>query len=206
VDHIEVVAQDVYRFVSQRVANSADAADISQEVLTIACANLDTFASARNDGGLFAIAHRLIVDYYRARNQTDFVTIDPARSNERESALRIPPDSIVANCDLRRRVTNWLRRCDQVLEPAQQVAVLLADIYGYADKESAAMLGMSLSSFKMLLHTARARLKTFEGHAERSRVAVRRSRIGVVCHIDTTSLRRLRESLVNGLQLAMLPA
>ena len=83
-------------------------------------------------------------------------------------------------------------------------AVLLSDIYGYADKDSAAMLGMTVSSFKMLLHTSRARLEMFEGRAGRSRVAVRRSRIGVACHIHATKLRRLREYLVSGLQLAML--
>jgi len=199
VDHIELVAEDVHRFVSQCVANRADAADISQEVLTIACANVETFTDE-----LIAIARRLIVDYHRTRNQVDFVTIDPVESNERESALRIPADSVVARYDVRRRVANWLRRCSQVLEPGQQVAVLLADIYGYADKDSAAMLGMSLPSFKTLLHTSRARLKTFESHVGRSRVAVRRSRIGVVCHIHATQLRRLRGNLVNNLRLAML--
>lgn len=202
-DHIELVAEDVHRFVSRHVANSADAADISQEVLTIACANVRT-VTEDDTGCLFAIARRLIADYDRARNQVDFVTIDPAVRSERESALRVPPDSVVARFDVRRRVARWLRRCDQLLEPGQQVAVLLADIYGYADKDSAEMLGMSLASFKMLLHRSRERLKTFEGHAGRSRVAIRRPRIGVACHIDTTKLRRLRRYLVNGVVLALL--
>jgi DNA-directed RNA polymerase specialized sigma24 family protein len=204
VEHVELVAEDVHRFVSQHVANDDDADDISQEVLAIACAQLRTFAGEHNDGCLFAIARQLIGDYDRARSQIDFVAIDPATGNERESALRVPPDSVVATYDIRRRVTNWLRQCEQLLEPAQQVAVLLADIYGYADKDSAVMLAMSVPSFKTLLHTSRARLKTFEGHSARSRVAVRKSRIGVVCHIDAARLQRLREFLVNGLQLAML--
>src|SRR5262249_17817875 len=88
VDHIELVAEDVHRFVSRHVANCADAADISQEVLTIACANLDTYTE-HNDG-LFAIARRLIGDYDRANHQVDFVTIDPAVRSEKESALRVP--------------------------------------------------------------------------------------------------------------------
>jgi DNA-directed RNA polymerase specialized sigma24 family protein len=204
VEHIEAVAEDVHRFVSRRVANCDDAADISQEVLTIACANVSAFAGELNDECLFAIARGLIVDYDRTRNQIDFVAIDPAVCSERESALRIPPDSVVAACDIRRRVNSWLCRCDQVLEPGQQVAVLLADIYGYADKDSAAMLGMSVSSFKTLLHTSRARLKTFEGRSGGSLAAIRKSRIGVVCHIDTTRLQQLRDHLVNGLRLAML--
>jgi DNA-directed RNA polymerase specialized sigma24 family protein len=201
-EHIEVVAEDVHRFVSRHVANYDDAADISQEVLTIACASVRTSAGEHNDECLYAIARELIVDYDRARSQVDFVAIDPA-DDECESALRIPPDSVVATCDMRRRVATWLRRCRQVLEPSQQVAVLLADIYGYADKDSAAMLGMSVPSFKILLHSSRTRLKTFEAHTGRSRVAVRKPRVGVVCHIDAIRLRKLRDHLVNGLRLAM---
>ena len=201
-DQIEAIAEDVHRFVARHVANSDDAADISQEVMTIACANVRTFTE-QVDGYLFATAKRLIDDYHQHRREVDFVAIDPAGSGEQESALRVQPDS-VARVDVRRRVINWLRRCNQVLEPGQQVAVLLADIYGYADKDSAAMLGMSLPSFKTLLHTARTRLKTFDDHLGRSRVAVRRSRIGVVCHIQSTKLYRLREYLVNGLRVAML--
>jgi DNA-directed RNA polymerase specialized sigma24 family protein len=204
VDHIEVIAEDVHNFVSRRIANGADADDISQEALTIACATVSTIAGEHIDLCVFAIAQRLIADYEHARAAVDFVAIDPAVRDEKESALQVPPDSIVARFDLRRRISDWLRRCNQVLQPGQQVAVLLADIYGYADKDSAAMLGMSVPSFKALLHSSRARLKAFEGHASRSRVAVRRARIGVVCHIDTTRLRRLREYLVHGLQLAML--
>jgi len=201
-EHIEVVAEDVHRFVSRHVANYDDAADISQDVLTIACANVRTFAGEHNDECLYAIARELIVDYERTRNQVDFVAIEPA-GDERESALRVPPDSVVATCDMRRRVSTWLRQCMQVLEAGQQVAVLLADIYGYADKDSAAMLGMSVPSFKILLHSSRTRLKTFEAHTGRSRVAVRKSRVGVVCHIDAERLRKLRDHLVNGLRLAM---
>ncbi|HXI30822.1 MAG TPA: RNA polymerase sigma factor [Vicinamibacterales bacterium] len=202
-EHIELVAEDVHRFVSRHVANSDDAADISQDVMAIACANVGTFTE-HVDGYLFAIARRLIADYEQARAQVDFVAIEPAGSSERESALRVPPDSVVATLDVRRRVRDWLRRCSQVLEPGQQVAVLLADMYGYEDKDSAAMLGMTVPSFKTLLHRSRARLKAFEGHVGRSRVAVRKSRIGVVCHIPAARLRRLRAYLLNDVQLAML--
>lgn len=201
-EHIEVVAEDVHRFVSQHVTNDDDAADISQDVLTIACANVRTFAGQHNDECLYAIARELIGDYDRARSQIDLVAID-ADDDERESALRVPPDSIVATCDMRRRVQTWLRRCKQMLEPSQQVAVLLADIYGYADKDSAAMLGMSVPSFKILLHSSRTRLKTFEAHTGRTSVRVRKPRVGVVCHIDAVRLRKLRDHLVNGVRLAM---
>jgi len=200
-DPIEAVARDIHEFVSARIPNCADAADIAQEVLTIACSDADKLARRRN--ALFAIAQKAIDDYYLTHDVFEFVRIDAARPNNQESALQVPPESVVAGFEV---VSDWLRRCDQALEPSQQVAVLLADNYGYADKESATMLGMTLSSFKMLLHTARYRLQTFQGDAGRTPAAIRRARIGVVCHVDWAELRRLRESLVDGLYRAALAA
>jgi len=201
-DHIEAVARSIHEFVSARIPNCADAADIAQEVLTIACSDADKLARRKGDA-LFAIAQKAIDDYYLTHDVFEFVRIDAARPNHQESALQVPPESVVAGFEV---VTDWLRRCDQALEPSQQVAVLLADNYGYADKESATMLGMTLSSFKMLLHTARYRLQTFQGDAGRTPAAIRRARIGVVCHVDWAELRRLRESLVDGLHRAALAA
>jgi len=205
-DHIEEVAKHIHEFVSERIPNEADADDIAQEVLTIACSDLDKLARRRNGAALFAIAQKAIANYYHPHHAFEFVRIDAVRSNEQESALHVSPESVVAGCDVSGRITDWLRRCEQALEPAQQVAVLLADVYGYADKESASMLGMSVASFKMLLHTARYRLRTFHGDVDRIPAAIRRARIGVVCHVDWAELRRLRESLVDGLYRAVLPA
>ena len=202
-DYIEAVARDIHEFVSERIPNCEDAADIAQEVLTIACSAPDKLARGRNGDALFAIAQRVIADYYHTLHLREFVRIDAARPNEHESALQVPPESVAAGCDVGGRIADWLHRCDQALEPAQQVAVLLADVYGYADKESATMLGMSVASFKLLLHTARYRLRTFRGDVGRTPAAIRRARIGVVCHVDWAELTRLRESLVDGLYRAV---
>jgi len=206
VNHIEEVARDIHEFVSERIPNCEDAADVAQEVLTIACSDVDKLARRRNGDALFAIAQKAIAAYYDARHAFEFVTIDAARTSRQEAALQVPPESVFAGCDAGEQITGWLRRCDQALEPAQQVAVLLADVYGHADKESATMLGMSVASFKLLLHTARYRLRTFQGDAGRTPAAIRHARIGVVCHVDSAKLRQLRQSLVDGMYRAVLAA
>jgi RNA polymerase sigma-70 factor (ECF subfamily) len=203
VDQIELAAGEIHRFVSQRVANRADAADIAQETLLIACAKLHTFRGDQIRGWLFAIAGNLIVDYDRARTQIHLIAMDPAADDEKESALQIPAEAVVAKCDFRRRLNGWLRRCDQLLAPGQQVAVLLADIYDYCDKESAAMLKMSVPSFKLMLHRSRARLREFETVAAAAPVAVRKPRAGVVCHLNAIELGSLRRTLVDGIRRAM---
>ncbi|HJZ78656.1 MAG TPA: sigma-70 family RNA polymerase sigma factor [Vicinamibacterales bacterium] len=197
---IERAAGDVHRFVSQRVANRADAADISQETLLVACAKLHTFRGEQIHGWLFAIARRLIVDYYRARTQVNLVAMDVAADSSTEPALRTPPDAVLATCDFRQRLNGWFDRCDRLLRPGEQVAVMLADVYEYRDKDSAAMLRMSVPSFKLLLHRSRARLRELETAA--SPVGVGTPNIGVICHLSAAELRGLRQNLLHGIRLA----
>lgn len=152
---IERASPDVHRFVLQRVANRADAADISQEALLIACSKLATFRGDNLNAWLFAIARNLIIDYYRSQGRFTFVAVTPAEG-ETEPALQIPHDSVLAECEFRQRLSSWLECCTTSLDLEEQVAVLQSDVYDYRDKDSAAMLGMSVASFKLLLHGARA--------------------------------------------------
>ena len=198
---IELAAVDVHRFVAQHVANRADAADIAQETLLAAWATVPEVRGAPVDEWLFAIARKRIADYDRGRDRICLVAIDSARDTE--TALQIGADAVVARCECHRRVDGWLRRCAQLLRPGQQVAVILADVYEYGDKDSAAMLRMSVPSFKLLLHRSRARLNAF-GAATSSRVGVRMRKDGVVSHLDAAELRRLRRHLLNGIRLVTL--
>ena len=196
---IELAAADVHRFVAQRVANRADAADIAQETLLAGWAKFDTVRAEPVDAWLFAIARKHVADYDRARNRIRLVAIDAATARHTKAALQIGADVVVARCECRRRVDGWLRRCAHLLRPGQQVAVMLAAVYEYGDKDSAAMLRMSVPSFKLLLHRSRARLNAF-GTATASRVGVRMRSDGVVSHLDAAELRRLRQHLMKGIR------
>jgi RNA polymerase sigma-70 factor (ECF subfamily) len=210
---IERASADVHRFVSQRVANRADAADISQETLLAACAKLSTFRGENLNAWLYAIARNLIIDYYRSQGRFQFVTVEPAPAGEVEPALQVPRDSVLAECEFRQRLNAWLDSCARGLDLDQQVAVLQSDIYDYRDKDSAAMLRMSVPSFKLLLHSARARLKEIGSAGRHERIstrggdmpappAQRRYRLGVSCHLGATELAALQRKLMDGLKLA----
>lgn len=213
---IEASAADVQRFVARRVPNRADAADLSQQALLLGCAKLDTFRGESVQGWLYAIAQHLIIDYYRARNRFHFVSVDPGTEADAELALRSAPDAVLAVYEFRQRLNAWLGCCTTELHLEHQVAVLLADVYGYQDKDSAARLHMSVPSFKLLLHEARARLKAIarpdtSRAAAQVRPAARRSRqprqsyrVGVACPVDPADLRTLQVSLVDGLTRATL--
>jgi len=191
---IELAAPDVHRFVERRVANRADAADIAQDTLLAGWTTFDAVRGGPVDEWLFAIARKRIADYDRARHRVQLVAIDAAVNHETEPALQVGADAVVARCECRRRLDGWLRRCAQLLRPGQHVAVMLADVYDYDDKDSAVMLRMSVPSFKLLLHRSRARLSRFATAS--SPVGVRMQRDGVVSHLDGAELRRLRERLM----------
>ena len=203
---------------ARRVPNPADAADISQQTLLLACTKLQTFRGERILAWLYAIAHHVIIDYYRSRNRFHFVALTPDSEADSEVALRTPIDSVIANYEFRQRLTAWRKDVAGELHLEHQVAVLLADVYGYQDKDSAAMLHMSVPSFKLLLHEARTRLKTVSASPSAGRATVagrgpaksashmQRYRVGVSCRVKREDLRALQIKLIDGLSESTLPA
>lgn len=156
-------AAELHRFVARRVANHADAQDIAQQALLQAWTKLDSCRSENLAPWLFAIARHLIVDHYRAKGRVQWVDVAAPALAETEPALQTPRDAVLAVCECRARLSGWLECVSRRLQLDEQLAVLLADIYGHRDKDSALLLGTSLPSFKLLLHGARARLHVIAG-------------------------------------------
>jgi len=151
-------APEIQAFVARRVRNQADADDLAQQTLLNAYAKLTTFAGGNFRAWLFTIARHLIIDYHRAQNRFQFVDVTSEVLAENEPALQTPPEAVQVCCECRESVRGWVQCLTQRLQVEEQVAVILADAHGYRDRESAEILGMSLASFKLLLHGARARL------------------------------------------------
>ena len=220
-------AAEVHRFVARRVGNFADAADIAQQALLLAWAKLGTCRGENVSAWLLTIARHLIVDHYRAQNRVQFVEV--AALAEKEPSLQTLPDALLAACECRARLRTWLDCITQRLRLEEQVAVLLADVYGHRDKDSAAVLRMSTPSFKLLLHGARTRLQEIAGgecilvrktradacagsgngqtctHAQCSGgrpCAQPTHRLGVICGLGSGQLVALRGRLVAGLKSA----
>jgi len=158
---LAATAPAVHRFVARRIRNAADAADIAQQALLLALAKGSSRRGANASAWLFAIARNLIVDHYRVRGRFRF--LEAAELADTEPALRTVPDVVYATCQQRERLRCWLDCVSRRLSLNEQLAVLLTDVYGYRDEESAAELGLPLPSFKLLLHRARTRLHAISG-------------------------------------------
>jgi RNA polymerase sigma-70 factor, ECF subfamily len=185
---LAAAAKPVHLFVARRVRNPDDAADIAQQALLVACAKRDTCQNQNASGWLFAIARNLIVDYYRARGRSRFV--EASSLADTEPALQTAPDAVHVTCQQRERLSRWVDCMNRNLPLEEQVAVLLADVYGHWDRDSAAELGLSLPSFKLLLHRARTRLNSIAG-----------GRCGLVCNATAAECARCSggESVPDGL-------
>jgi RNA polymerase sigma-70 factor (ECF subfamily) len=169
--------------VARRVANAADAEDIAQQTLLQACAKLRTCRGESHRAWLFTIARHLVVDHYRAKSRVRFV--EAAALAETEPALQTRPDVVLTASECRERLACLARCVTRRLRLEQQVAVLLADVHGHRDKDSAAALHMSVPCFKLLLHGARARPPG----------------MGVTCRLGAAKLLALRAELQEGLKL-----
>jgi RNA polymerase sigma-70 factor (ECF subfamily) len=158
------------------VANRADAEDIAQQALLVACAKFKTLRGENLKGWLWTIARRLIVDFYRTQRRFEFVDTEDATHLAAEPALQTDPEAVPESCANRDRLRCYLDCIAKMLPLEAQVAVLLADVHGNLDKDSATAMRISLPSFKLLLHQGRARLHEVAGgrcaladHGERAR-------------------------------------
>ena len=210
----------VYYFVARRVPNLADAADIAQEALLIGCEKRLTCRGGNQSAWLLAIARHLIVDHYRSMRRHKFVDVETL--SDEDLASHAPG----ASYENRERLTGWLDGLTHQLPLPEQIAVLLADAYAYRDRDSASVLQMSLPSFKLLLHGARAHLRSFfktnsaaapsspsasagrPGHGGSESagrrdppVLARPCRAGVSCRLGSKELGALRDRLVEGFGL-----
>ena len=105
---LEYYSPQVHRFAAQRVANFANAEDIAQQALLLACKQLGTFRGENFRGWLFTIARHLIVDHYRAQHRFEFVDVEDAASREAEPALHTRAEAIHQVCCCREEVHFWV--------------------------------------------------------------------------------------------------
>jgi len=226
-DHLELLWDQYSRrllaFIRSRVGDDADAEDILQEVFIRVHRNLCCLPQPewrRPESWIYQIARHLIIDHYRSMNRRKFLDIETLSDKELASHA---PGAIHEN---RERLTGWLDGLTRQLPLAEQTAVLLADAYAYSDRDSASVLHMSLPSFKLLLHGARAHLRSFfhvDGAATHSSPSAsgglsrhgesdfagrghppamdRPCRTGVACRLGKKELEALRDRLVEGFGL-----
>ena len=141
-----------------RMAGSAEAEDLTQEVFLHAFRKLGTYRGESSLGTwLYRMAVNLCLDHLRSRQgrmaqATD--SLDEEGADSVASPER-PAETRVTQIDLERAIAQ--------LPPSYRAAFVLHDIEGYQHDEVARILGIAEGSSKSLLHKARLRLRTLLG-------------------------------------------
>jgi RNA polymerase sigma-70 factor (ECF subfamily) len=131
----------IRRFIRRRVASSADADDLTQEVLTRVQRSLPTLRDEQRLGPwVFQIARHAIVDY-RRRSARAMPLMDP---DEAASSVEAPESDDVAEQALAACIAPFVAR----LSSPYREALTLTEMEGVTHRQAAEMLEVSLPAMK----------------------------------------------------------
>ncbi len=151
----------VYRFCLRRLGDHDAAEDATAQVFTKAITALPSFRGGAFQGWLFAIAHRVLLDSFRAHRAT--LPLDAA---DTLTDSRPGPEEVVLSRDAARNVRALLESL-----PAGQRQVVELRLAGLRGVEIAQVLGLSHGTVRNLQHDALQRLRDLYGPAAHSKKA-----------------------------------
>jgi RNA polymerase sigma-70 factor (ECF subfamily) len=138
---------DLQRFITRRVADTATAEDLLQEVYIKLHTHHATLRdAARMQAWLYQVARNAIYDYYRRRKSSVELTDHFAAETEIEDEITV-------------RLASSVRAMVDLLPPDYREALLLTEFEGMAQKDLAQHLGISVSGAKSRVQRARKMLR-----------------------------------------------
>ncbi len=144
---------DVYRFIARRVANRADAEDLTARVFCKFLERINQFdpAKGRVRTWVLTVARNLVIDHYRTNKSADPLDVveQPHTSDPN------PLEGLLT----RERVEHVRLQISQLPEQTREILALrYAD--GLRHREIAELLGISVASVKQKVSRARRALKS----------------------------------------------
>jgi RNA polymerase sigma-70 factor (ECF subfamily) len=164
-------AREIRSYLYRMTASREDAEDLSQVVWVRVFRNLAKFEGRSSfRTWVFVIATRAARDHHRVRQRWPVDAQDRGRALAEagpaaaEEFRRVARDAEAARYEIREHIDFCLTCIMKTLPLHEQLAVLLADIYGFTAQEGADILEVTLGVFKHLLHTARATMERIFEH------------------------------------------
>ena len=144
----------IYRYIYFRVANAADAEDLTEEVFIRAWEAISAFDSAGQGSFLswiYRIAHNRVVDHYRKRQ--------PLSWTSDRLALETANSPTVEETTHRNQDAARLAEAISQLDDTEQQVIILRFVEGLPHAEVAQMLGKSEGASRVIQHRALINLK-----------------------------------------------
>ena len=159
-------AREIRSYLYRMTASREDAEDLAQIVWVRVFRHLAKFEGRSSfRTWLFAIATSAARDHHRSRQRWPADAQDRARTlaesgpETAEEFRRIAQLSEAGRYEIREHIDFCLTCIMKTLPLEQQLAVMLADIYGFTAAEGAEIVGVTLGVFKHLLHDARVTME-----------------------------------------------
>ncbi|WP_433943186.1 sigma-70 family RNA polymerase sigma factor [Paenibacillus sp. SN-8-1] len=143
--------KDVYLYLLYLGKNHHLAEDLTQETFARALVHLKPEHQGRVRPWLLRVAYRLFIDKVRKEKRMQYYDSDYFN----ELPETDTPESIFIIKEKQQAVSEMLDSLTEV----QRQTVLLYDFKGFSYQESADMMGIGLSRFKILLYRARQKLR-----------------------------------------------
>ncbi|GGH19227.1 RNA polymerase sigma factor [Paenibacillus segetis] len=152
-----VYSNDVYRYLLYLGRNHHTAEDLTQEVFCRALKHVELLDGKRTKAWLLRVAHNAYIDRVRKESRSSI--------HDQEYFYDFASEDTPESCMVRQENRKELYGMLSMLQPNQQHAVLLYDVHGFSYQESADLMGITLSHFKIILYRARQKLRQFSESA-----------------------------------------
>jgi RNA polymerase sigma-70 factor (ECF subfamily) len=163
--------REIRSYLYRMTACREDAEDLAQVVWVRVFRHLAKFEGRSSfRTWLFTIATLAARDHHRAKQRWPVDAQDHARvlaesgPETAEELRRVARESEAGRYEIREHIDFCLTCIMKTLPLEQQLAVMLADIYGFTAAEGAEVVGVTLGVFKHLLHDARTTMERVFEH------------------------------------------
>lgn len=150
--------KDVYRYLLYLAKNHHIAEDLMQETFSRALIHLKPEHDNRIRPWLLRVAYRVFIDKMRKESRLQYYDTDYFN----ELPEMETPETTFMRKEKHEAVCEMLGSLNEV----QRQTVLLYDFKGFSYQESADLMGIGLSRFKILLYRARQKLRNQQKHQQ----------------------------------------
>ncbi|MWV44565.1 sigma-70 family RNA polymerase sigma factor [Paenibacillus sp. HJL G12] len=144
---------EVYRYLRTLCGDDAAAEDLVQETFYRAYVHLENYKDEKVKPWLFRVAYNAFIDLKRKERRSIISSDDFFHRLPDDD--RKGPESVILQKEEQNMLMAWILRLPEL----QKQAVILYDIHQFSYQESADIMGITLSHFKILLFRARQQLR-----------------------------------------------
>ena len=147
----------------KRIVGSDDAEDLSQEVFAKINRGLSRFQGRSSlSTWIYRIATNTAIDKSRSafyKYGMGHHSFEDETPHESSCATVVKASPVTEQLVIRKEMSDCIKEFIDKLPPDYRTVIVLSDLEGFANKEIAEILGISLNNVKIRLHRARGKLK-----------------------------------------------